>query len=212
MRPRTTPSRRDLLRAVGAAALAGLAGCSTDSGAADGTDSGAASDGAGTTGTEAGTGTGTPTPTGTATTTGSDWRTVELTDVTTGESFTIESLAGQPVLLEFFAVWCPVCTAQQEALATLVDRRDDVVAVSLNTDPNEDAGTVREHAASKGFDWRYAVAPPPMTRALVAEFGSVVTSPPSAPVVRRCPDGRAALVEGRGVKSADALASALEEC
>ncbi|MFB6351225.1 MAG: SDR family NAD(P)-dependent oxidoreductase, partial [Bradymonadaceae bacterium] len=38
------------------------------------------------------------------------WRTVDLTDVRTGEAFTISQFEGRPVLLEFFAVWCPKCT------------------------------------------------------------------------------------------------------
>lgn len=141
-----------------------------------------------------------------------DWRAVELTDVITDETFTLEAFSGQPVLVEFFAVWCPVCTSQQRAMGTLVDRRDDVVAVSVNVDPNEDTEQVREHAAEHGFDWRYAVSPPSMTKALIEEFGPVVSNAPAAPVVRICPNGGASLVEGRGLKSADDLEAAFDRC
>ena len=200
--PATTGrSRRDVLRGGVGAVLAALAGCT--SGADDG-----------------GGGSGTTTPTAadaTTTTTGpppavTDWRAVELTDVTTSETFSIEGFAGRPVLVEFFAVWCPVCTSQQEEMGALVDRTDDLVAVSLNVDPNEDAEQVSEHASEHGFDWHYAVAPSSMTRALVEEFGTVVTNAPAAPVVTVCPGGGASLVEGRGVKSADDLAAAFDRC
>lgn len=186
-------SRRQFLATVGAAAGVALAGCSSNGGS--GADGGP---------TESDTTT-TPTPQ-------VDWRTMAVTDVRTDEEFTIESLAGDPVLLEFFAVWCPVCTRQQRQMGALLDRREDVVAVSINTDPNENAETVRQHAESKGFDWRYVVAPPEMTRAFVDDFGSVVASPPSAPVVRVCPDGTAALLEGTSVKGVETLSNAVDEC
>ena len=188
-------SRRRFLATVGAAAGVALAGCSSNGGS-----------GAQETGSDS-------TPTATREPTPEvDWRTTAVTDVRTDEQFTIESLAGAPVLLEFFAVWCPVCTRQQRQMGALLDRREDVVAVSINTDPNENAETVREHVESKGFDWRYVVAPPEMTRAFVDEFGSVVASPPSAPVVRVCPDGTAALLEGTSVKGVETLSAALDEC
>ena len=42
------------------------------------------------------------------------WLATELTDVATGETFTLAEFAGTPVLLESFAVWCPICTNQQK--------------------------------------------------------------------------------------------------
>jgi cytochrome oxidase Cu insertion factor (SCO1/SenC/PrrC family) len=192
-------SRRAVIRAGAGALVAALAGCTGTDG------SGGSSPTAGGGGDADTAATATPTAV-------DDWRAADLTDVVTGETFTVDSFGTRPVLVEFFAVWCPVCTSQQQEVGTLVDRRDDLVAVSLNVDPNEDAEQVREHAAEHGFDWHYAVAPSSMTRALVDEFGPVVTNAPAAPVVRVCPDGAAALVEGRGLKSADELDAAFERC
>jgi cytochrome oxidase Cu insertion factor (SCO1/SenC/PrrC family) len=140
------------------------------------------------------------------------WRSTELTDVRTDEPFTVDEFAGRPVLLEFFAVWCPVCTRQQRQVGGLVDRMDDLVPISLNVDPNEDVARVRDHLDEHDFDWRYAVAPSSMTKALVDEFGTVISNPPAAPVVRVCGDGEAALVEGRGLKSIGDLEAAFERC
>lgn len=143
----------------------------------------------------------------------SSWRATELTDVATGQPFAIQQFEGRPALLEFFAVWCPVCTSQQRVLGDIVDRPDAPVVISLNTDPNEDADRVREYLERHpAFDWRYAVLPASVTKALVDEFGSVIATPPAAPIVRVCPGGDADLVDGRGVKSADALLAAVEQC
>lgn len=198
--PSTWLSRRDILR-LGAGGLAGgLAGCLSGADPAE------------------------PTPTPTATQgreltmapdpePSSAWREVSLTDVRTEERFTVSQFAGQPVLLETFAVWCPTCTRQQRQLRSLLDQRADVVAITLDVDPNEDAARVREHLAKhEAFDWRYAVSPPEMTRSLVDTFGTVMTTPPAAPVVRICPDGTATRLSERGVKSADTLLESLEQC
>jgi cytochrome oxidase Cu insertion factor (SCO1/SenC/PrrC family) len=197
----TGRSRRTVIRGGVGALLAALAGCTGSSGTADTATTG----GAPTDTDAAGVTTSTPSVV-------DDWRAVELTDVRSGEAFTVGGFGGSPVLVEFFAVWCPVCTSQQREVGTLVERRNDLVAVSLNVDPNEDADQVREHAEKEGFDWRYAVAPPAMTKALIDEFGAVVTNAPAAPVVRICSDRTATLVDGRGLKSADALEVAFDGC
>jgi hypothetical protein len=94
-------------------------------------------------------------------------------------------------------------------MATLRDRRDEIVVVSLNISPSEDASAVEQHAESGGFDWRYAVSPTEVTTSLTDAFGATITSPPSAPVVRVCPSGSAKLIESGGAKPPDALESAI---
>lgn len=182
-------TRRRLL-ASGAAGAAGvLAGCVGGlGGGSDGRDDG------GTDGTDGG---------------APAWRTTELTNVRTGETFTVEDLQA-PVLLETFAVWCSKCFAQQETLKTFHDRNPEVTSVALNIDPNEDRDRVRRHAEDNGFDWRYAVSPQPVTDSLVSQFGSSMTVAPRVPKVRVCEDGATRL--SNGVKSAEWLADAVEEC
>lgn len=141
-----------------------------------------------------------------------EWASTPLTDVRTEEEFTINDFAGSIILVEFFAVWCPVCTSQQEEIEALHADQDDFVSISLNTDPNEDASKVREHLDRNGFDWRYAIAPTDMTEALVDQFSNVIATPPKAPVVLLCPDQQAALLR-EGVKPASELAaSATNAC
>ncbi|MFT4880394.1 MAG: hypothetical protein ACI9HI_000389 [Salinirussus sp.] len=184
--PRPHTSRRRLLAATGALSLGVLAGCV---GGDSGPDTSGTVDG------------------GTSGGTDRSWRTTELTDVLTDETFSIDGLAG-PVAVQSFAVWCPKCQRQSEALS---NTDGSVTVVGLNTDPNEDAAKVRQHAESNGFDWRFAVAPAEMTESLVAEFGPTVTNAPSTPVIVACDEGVAEFFSG-SQQSAEAVQSAAADC
>jgi peroxiredoxin len=85
-----------------------------------------------------------------------------LTDVNSGETFKIADFKGKVVLVETMAVWCPLCTQQQgqiRALHELLGQQEDLVSLSLDIDPNEDAEFLEAYVGQNGFDWRYAVAP-----------------------------------------------------
>ncbi|ERG89010.1 MAG: hypothetical protein J07HX5_01160 [halophilic archaeon J07HX5] len=179
---RTPISRRRLLAATGSISLGALAGCI--GGGTDGTAGDDATDSQDTT-----------------------WQTTTLTDVLTGRSFSIAELTG-PVAIQSFAVWCPKCERQSREMANL---NGPVTAVSLNTDPNEDAQQVREHAETNGFDWRFAVAPTEMTDSLIAEFGPAIVSAPSTPMIVACGDGKATFFSG-SQQSVTELQSAATEC
>lgn len=139
----------------------------------------------------------------------SDWMTTELTDIHTGDTFTIDSL-DRPVLVETFAVWCTTCTQQQKEMQTLHEQTDNIVSVSLNIDPNEDVAAIQEHTERYGFDWRYAVAPSAMTQDLIDEFGRSITVAPQAPMILICPDGTTERLPD-GVKPAETLRQHVQE-
>ncbi|WP_435345803.1 TlpA family protein disulfide reductase [Haloarchaeobius sp. HRN-SO-5] len=182
-------SRRDALRLAGVGVTAGLAGCLDAFEGATGDDTSVGDDDGGDV----------------------DWRTATLTDVLTDEQFTIADF-DRPVLVETFAIWCSNCKRQQDELKRFHDAvGEDVVSVALNTDPNEDAAAVREHARSHGYDWRYAVSPPAVTRSLVDEFGASMTSPPIVPMVLYCPDGMATRLQN-GHKPTSYLRERTGEC
>ena len=138
-----------------------------------------------------------------------DWRSAELVDVSTIEAFTIEDFSGKFVILESFAVWCPTCTEQQKEMKKLHELREDVVSISLDTDPNEDAEKVLEHIESNGFDWYYAISPINVTTALIDEFGLTVVNAPSAPVILICEDQSFRFLDS-GVKEAEDLIEEIE--
>jgi cytochrome oxidase Cu insertion factor (SCO1/SenC/PrrC family) len=140
-----------------------------------------------------------------------DWMDIELTDVVTGGKFRISDFKGKPVLLESFAVWCPTCLAQQKEIKKVKESHgDDIIHISLDTDPNEDAAKVKEHLEKNGLDWYFAVAPVELTRALIDEFGVNVVAAPRAPVVLICEDQSARFLRS-GIKSGDELVEEVEK-
>jgi cytochrome oxidase Cu insertion factor (SCO1/SenC/PrrC family) len=58
----------------------------------------------------------------------------------------------------------------------------DVVMVSLDGDPNEDAALLKRYAEQNGFTWRFAIAPRELMSSLAATFGNEYLSPPSDPM------------------------------
>ena len=141
------------------------------------------------------------------------WLATELTDVASGETFTLAEFAGTPILLESFAVWCPICTNQQKQVRALHEEvGDEVVSIALNTDPNEDRDLVAAHITRHGFDWRYAVAPAELILALKEEFGVGILNAPSAPMVLICPDQSMREMLKRGVKRPAFLQEQVAAC
>jgi len=150
-------------------------------------------------------------PSGPSPVTAPAWLNFKLTDVITGEVFTINDFKGKPVLLESFAVWCPTCLTQQKQIAELHEREGDaIIHISIDTDPNETAGKVIDHAERNGFDWYFAVSPAELTNALIDDFGLGVVIAPSAPVILINADQSARLL-GSGVKSAADLLAEIEK-
>ncbi len=137
----------------------------------------------------------------------SAWQEVELQDVNSGDSFTVTELE-KPLLVETFAVWCPTCTNQQNEIKKLKED-SNVTSVSLDVDSNEDEQQISRHTEENGFDWRYAISPPELTRMLIQEYGNSIANPPSAPVVLVCENSSRRL--SNGVKTASTLQQEIQE-
>ena len=146
-------------------------------------------------------------PGNTGTVNSSEWQEVELEDVNSGETFTVAELE-KPLLVETFAVWCPTCTNQQNEIKKLKET-SNVTSVSLDVDSNEDEQQISRHTEENGFEWRYAISPPELTRMLIQEYGNSIANPPSAPVVLVCENGSRRL--SNGVKTASTLQNEIEE-
>jgi|GEM_PF-726056 len=130
-------------------------------------------------------------PTGEAMAEQAAWMTLPLTDVRTGQSFTLADFAGRPVYVETMATWCPNCRAQlitvQEATVALEGQPPVFVALSVETTlpPTE----LAQYAAENGFTPIFAVATPEILQALVDSFGRTITNPSSTPHFVIAPNG-----------------------
>ncbi|MFC6875129.1 TlpA family protein disulfide reductase [Halobellus marinus] len=191
-------SRRTILAASGTLATSLLGGCLSGGGSADGDTETGATDGAATTDGMA---------TETATPASDEWLFTELSAVRGGETFTVDSLTA-PVVIQSFAVWCPKCKRLSNQLAQL---DGTYTLLGLNTDPNEDAAKVRQHAEENDFSWRFAVAPTEMTESLVDRFGSTVVNAPSTPVIVVCESGTATFLSGSD-STRPTIRETAEEC
>ena len=120
------------------------------------------------------------------------WMTIPVTDVRSGETFTLADFAGKTVFVEPMATWCTNCRRQlgnvADAKAQLGDS-EDVVFVSLSVETNIGDGDLANYTQETGFDWAFAVATPEMLVSLVETFGQSITNPPSTPHFIIRPDG-----------------------
>ena len=117
-----------------------------------------------------------------------------LTDVRTGEAFTIGSLAAdEPVLLETMAIWCTNCRSQQH---NVVDAHDLAAfhSISLDVDPSELPNDLASYADREGFDWAFANANAELVSQLRDRFGTAVAVPPSMPKILFRTDGSIELI------------------
>ncbi|MFQ5410537.1 MAG: peroxiredoxin family protein [Anaerolineales bacterium] len=135
------------------------------------------------------------------------WLASQLTDVRTGESFTLADFPGQVVIVEAMAVWCPLCDEQQAQIRVALDQLGDkAVAVSLDVDPGESADILAAHADQNGLAWRFVVASDELAQLLIDEYTPVIVSPPATPVILIGPDGAAERTPGGIKSSADLVA------
>jgi len=140
------------------------------------------------------------------------WYSVSLTNVNTGDPFTINDLRGKVVLVETMAVWCSNCFKQQtqvKALHESLGVRDDFVSLGLDIDSNEDAAKLQGFVEQNSFDWMYAVAPTEVSREFSSLYGAQFLNPPSTPMLIIDRHGKAHPLPF-GIKSADDLMQALQ--
>jgi peroxiredoxin len=136
-----------------------------------------------------------------------DWFDMEMVDVQTGETFTMNDYAGKVVLLETMAMWCPNCIVQGNEVRKLhkaLGNPEDLISVSLDVDVNEDAPTLKEYAHGYGFEWHFAIAPIEVARALGNLYTAQYLNPPLAPMLIIDRDGNVHHLE-YGMKDSETL-------
>jgi hypothetical protein len=132
---------------------------------------------------------------------------VELTDVRSGDVFTLAELAADegPVLLEPMAIWCSSCRAQQHEVVG-AHAIGEFTSVSLDVDLSEVPEDLSAYADREGWGWRFAMADAALYRLLQERFGLNATHPPSTPLIVIEADGTVRPLEfGAGIRSAEQL-------
>jgi cytochrome oxidase Cu insertion factor (SCO1/SenC/PrrC family) len=141
-----------------------------------------------------------------------EWFDIELTDVTTGDTFTISDFSGKVVLLEAMAQWCPNCLFQQHEIQKLhesLGNPDDLVSISLDVDSNEDAESLKAYVEEFGYDWRFAISPRQVNHDLGNLYSAQYLNPPLAPMMIIDRDGSVEHLP-YGIKKVDELLSFVE--
>lgn len=137
------------------------------------------------------------------------WFDVELTDVRTGESFTMNDFAGKVVVVETMAVWCPNCIFQGHEVSEfhkLLDDPEAVISVSLDVDLHEDDAMLKGYTEEFAFDWRFAVSPQAVSRALGNLYSAQYLNPPLSPMLVIDRNGEVHQLEYGKKTAADLLA------
>ena len=141
------------------------------------------------------------------------WFNYELKDVSSGEKFTINDYKGKIILLESFAVWCPVCTLQERETKILHEELgDSFISISLDTDPNEPESKILEHIKRNEFNWIFSQSPVELTRIFIKEFNVGIVNAPASPMILICPDQSYRMLEEKGVKSSETLKKEINTC
>lgn len=134
---------------------------------------------------------------------------VSLTDVRTGQAFTLaDAQAGKVLVLSPMATWCTTCTAQARQIQQLLPN-DDIVVVALDVDESETAPQFAAHLQRNSIaPAQAALAPRELRQLLAQQLGPTAINTTTAPVIIVGRDGKATLLRP-GVKNADTLRSEL---
>lgn len=115
-----------------------------------------------------------------------DWVNVRMTDVRTGQTFSINDFAGKVVLIETISASCSTCRKQQDQvkeMRRLLGNPTELVTVSLDVNIHENEAELKYYAAKLGYDWYFAIAPPEVIRALGNLYSAEYLNYPLSPML-----------------------------
>ncbi len=140
------------------------------------------------------------------------WFSVQMTNVNTGELFSINDFQGKVVLVETMAQWCSSCHKQQTEVKSMVGQlaeTSDFVVVILDIDPNETPEALKSYVSTNGFSGFYAVAPAEVAREIGNLYGAQFLNPPSTPILIIDRKGEVHLLPF-GIKQAEDIKEAVD--
>jgi peroxiredoxin len=71
-----------------------------------------------------------------------------------GEEVRLSELRGQPVVIDFWAAWCPFCVEEMEVLQTAHEQNKDVVFLGIHRTNTEDVSTAESFAEERDVTYR----------------------------------------------------------
>ncbi|MGE5618840.1 MAG: TlpA family protein disulfide reductase [Sphingomonadaceae bacterium] len=72
-----------------------------------------------------------------------------------GQTVRLSELRGKPVLVNFWATWCPPCRQEMPDLEKVYQRYRDEGVVFLGVNKEEDAETVRKFVEQNRYSWTF---------------------------------------------------------
>jgi len=108
---------------------------------------------------------------------GTEWMNAEMTDVITGERFTLHGLAedGVPIVLHLITTWCPACNVQfAESTAFLEKYPEKAHVVLIGIDPRETSVHIADYMTGKGYEGIFTTAEASVMQALMDLFGQTI--------------------------------------
>lgn len=102
-----------------------------------------------------------------------------------GQPYALSTHPGKPVLVHFWATWCPICRAEQGSISAIAGNHADVITVAMQSGDNEE---VSRHMREQDLD--FPVLNDPDGR-LSSAWG--VHAVPASFIIS--PDGRISFVE-----------------
>jgi thiol-disulfide isomerase/thioredoxin len=139
------------------------------------------------------------------------YKLIELKDLNTNQTYTLEDFEDKIVLIESFAIWCPTCKSQQKELKKLHKLNSEIISISLDTDQNEEESEVIDYINKNNFDWIYSISPEELTSYFISDYGISFVSAPSVPILLKCPYTKPRLLKN-GFKSTDYLLEEISKC
>lgn len=65
-----------------------------------------------------------------------------------GSAYALPARPAQPVLVHFWATWCPICRAEQDAIAAIAQDRPNTITVAMQSGSDAE---VAKHLAAQGL-------------------------------------------------------------
>ncbi len=70
-----------------------------------------------------------------------------------GNTITVESFRGKPVLIDFWATWCAPCVTSLPRIAQIYEETKGKGLIVISVDRDEEAKTAADFLAKKGYTW-----------------------------------------------------------